>query len=161
MYLILINMKYIKTIIGILLIATAVFAMYYWNSRGRENMQEKSNEEITAENTVIEHDPKEKMLNMGYSYFPISTEDIELKSSLLKAGDYIGIYYKVYPDVSENEIIDIDKNKYELIKIGKYETAYTDSSIVEIKCSLDDYREIDIITKNDNKLTLVLEASDE
>lgn len=130
-------MKYLKIVLGVLLIIAAVCAMYYWtnNAAEAEKSLENAKTEI-AENIV----PKElTMFERAYqknlSFFPIPAEWIYAKSNLLKVGDNISIYFRET-----------------LKKFGSFEVAFVGDGYVDIICKLDDFIYLDdYFNKNDNQ----------
>ena len=118
-------MKVLKTIIGIILIVAAVFAIYYWNMQGKLKLAELESEqvELTPPEPV---DPNQRVYDLGYSYFSIPQTAIYEKSALLKEGDYVSIYTA---DTKES--------------LGKFEVALVPEEGIEIICSVEDYFHID------------------
>lgn len=172
--------KWWKIILGILLIAAAACAMYYWNAQGRRQLEAAKAQAVDNTEIEIIKDPKSEMYEKGYSYFPIPTNWIAVKSIKLAAGDWVGIYFK-YPEyenqefideliesenddeyVYENDFYDNGYEKYDLERIGAYEVSYIDENIVEIICNVDDFKNLENKLAGDyGKLFMVMEAKSE
>lgn len=132
-------MKVLKTIIGIVLIVAAVFAIYYWNIQGKEKLAKLETEKVEIL-PIESEDPNQRVYDMGFSFFSIPEETIYEKSSLLKAGDFVSLYTA---DTKEN--------------LGKFEVALVPEEGIEIICSVDDYFRIDSF--RNSKFVIVMEES--
>jgi len=122
-------MRWLKTIIGIVLILFAVFAIYYWNTKGVEKAAELETAKLEVSNSssslvLIDEaaDSRQAVFDRGLSYFSIPNRQIKEKSSLLAEGDFVAVY-----SYSNKALI------------GKYEVSAVFSDSLEIICSVEDY----------------------
>ncbi len=144
-------MRWLKRIIGIVLILAAVAAMYFWNKGGREKATSVQEDvETVIEEAVI--DERIEILAQNLSYFAFSKEKFYLVSGYIKANDIVRIYnMDSFIDPMElSEITTADA-------IGKYKIAYVDEDRVEIICKIEDFAKFN----QAERLLMVLEGIDE
>ena len=141
-------MKWWKTALGILLIAAAVAAMYFWNAKGREKMMALEAEKAAAEaEKEVVVDSRIGVLALEKSYFVIPKTQIYHISNYIKAGDIVGIYHIEHLDTDE---------EYTPEKYGSFEIANIGEDTVEIICDLSDFS----VLYDAGQLLFVLEEVD-
>jgi len=163
--------RYLKTIIAILLIALAAFAMYLWNEKGREKAELAQAELLAAAEAEEKRDPYEDIYNSGKSFFPIPKNWVSTVSSKLNVGNTVKIYYKqvtVNEETEEDldyEIVLFDKKdyqEYEAQYFGTYKVASVSDKEIEIICNLNDFTSMENLVKDEeNKLIFVMGVSND
>ena len=145
-------MKWWKTMLGMILIALSLYAMYTWSLKGKEAYARAALEAAEREAAVKAEeakDPYEGIYKKDMSFYVIPSDWIYSKSTKMQSGSTVGIYSMALRE-----------------KFGSFAVAFVGADSVEIVCTLDDYyRIIDnikLLTESDlitEDLLLVMEAS--
>jgi len=151
--------KWWKIIIGLLIIGAALYAMHLWNEKGREKLSMAEAQLAIAQQPVIEKTAKELALEKGKSFFPIPYEWIRVKSSMMTAGDNIGIYIEEEIQVSTDDEETALATESAIKKLGSFELAVVADASLEIVRDIDEYVKLkDAANTDDANLIIVMEA---
>ncbi len=145
-------MKWWKTMLGLMLIALSLYAMYIWSLKGKEAYARAALEASEREAAIKAEeakDPYEGMYKKDMSFYVIPSDWIYSRSTKMQSGSTVGVYSMALRE-----------------KFGSFGVAIVSDDSVEIVCTLDDYYRItdnirllaesEMITED---LLLVMEAS--
>lgn len=138
--------------LGLMLIALSLYAMYTWSLKGKEAYARAALEASEREAAIKAEeakDPYEGMYKKDMSFYVIPSDWIYSRSTKMQSGSTVGVYSMALKE-----------------KFGSFGVAFVSDDSVEIVCTLDDYYRItdnirllaesEMITED---LLLVMEAS--
>lgn len=138
--------------LGLMLIALSLYAMYTWSLKGKEAYARAALEASEREADIKAEeakDPYEGMYKKDMSFYVIPSDWIYSRSTKMQSGSTVGVYSMALRE-----------------KFGSFGVAFVSDDSVEIVCTLDDYYRItdnirllaesEMITED---LLLVMEAS--